>query len=265
MSKKYYILILINSLFFGVIADNKSKILHILKNSEKIMNDKVIRASNCMTALANSECIDTPPVSQKERCNTYTSEKCLNFYDDFASFIPECKNYENYSCLHSTMKAAKDTASTYCITDNDGNFCSYSTLPDFLAVFDIKNFTNKTIIDETCKSKKCTDGFIKYLNIAIDRYNTELECIDKDLYDSLPELIEHCIRLKNQLTSNECISQSKNDQLSDNNLYNSTESVDAPNPNAPENSGHSKLKYFNLGNIFGPLMLIMTWWMYNLL
>ncbi|OUM70523.1 hypothetical protein PIROE2DRAFT_1402 [Piromyces sp. E2] len=46
-----------------------------------------------------------------------------------------------------------------CTTDSDSNLCSFATQYCYE-----KGTFNQTLINETCKSKRCTNGFIKLID-----------------------------------------------------------------------------------------------------
>lgn len=197
----------------------------------------------CLNAVYDSEYIDCHVM--KNNCNILTSERCSKYYDDIDKIIPICKKYKEYK---SYFQSLKDIASSICTTDDNDNLCSFTT--QMLYYFDEKTF-NQTLVNETCKSTKCTNGFIKLINSLINTYDLESDLFKNNI-DLYNEMKEYFNEWKSHLTAKECVSQNKND--SDKNTDNG--SISDNNLNT---SGTLKLKYFTLINVLIMITSVMIW------
>eukprot|EP00833_Pecoramyces_ruminatium_P010977 jgi/Orpsp1_1/1185009/evm.model.c7180000091935.1 len=93
----------------------------------------------------------------KETCLSFKSEKCQNFYKDPLKYFPICgDNPEIKQQYHPILlETAQLLYELKCQTDEKGELC-----PTALSSI-LHGNNNIFVLDDTCKSKICTESAIK--------------------------------------------------------------------------------------------------------
>ncbi|ORX81771.1 hypothetical protein BCR32DRAFT_293066 [Anaeromyces robustus] len=138
-------------------------------------------------------------IDYEDHCAIIASDKCKNFYDNLSTVVPSCQ--ENFDIMY------------ICTTDNNEEFCSFHSV--FFDNDDETDLADDEIISTTCKSEKCTNAYLSFLDsveniekIVMDDYDTNEETKSKEAKFN---------EARNKLKSNECTAQQNND-LKDKNL-----------------------------------------------
>ncbi|ORX84804.1 hypothetical protein BCR32DRAFT_276774 [Anaeromyces robustus] len=166
-----YIILLI-SVISRVNSTNISKLLkrNIEFDAEKFYDNL---SKECIEENQNSEisnnCIPSITLSNyKEKCASIKSELCQTFYNDpnLTKYYPICSQFPQYKEYFqpSIFNFFKQNYELDCLTDENDNLCPY-----FL--FRITKGDTSGVLENNCKSKKCTESTIKLLkNINIDQF-----------------------------------------------------------------------------------------------
>lgn len=138
-------------------------------------------SSDCYNALKSqfNDCLTSEKITfsnLESVCSAYKSEKCQNFFNSSISNIDSCSN-EVKTVLESVEKTIKSNVSRIinlkCAKDENGNICPISNY--VIANGDIPSDPNnpewKQAVDETCKSKACSEAFINYSDSTVNNDN----------------------------------------------------------------------------------------------
>jgi len=121
------------------------------------------------------ECIpdlEDEEISKKsldELCTIHTSDNCKNLFMTEMKNSKDCekeKDRDMINFLSITFSMYNLEFDNYCLKDEDGKYCSIGQFEfeDIYSPVSEKEKQEKynTAVNNQCKSKKCTDGFIKY-------------------------------------------------------------------------------------------------------
>ncbi|OUM69799.1 hypothetical protein PIROE2DRAFT_2223 [Piromyces sp. E2] len=102
--------------------------------------------------------------SPEEYCSLYQTEKCKNFYNNLMSKASKCgmleeRNTENFEKGLKMLEIV-------CTTDDNNKICPFFTK-------DAKKNKTETI-NNTCKSKSCTESFLKLYELVYGYDNERL-------------------------------------------------------------------------------------------
>jgi len=164
----------LSSLFFVSSAFSFSLYNNLSRFSKR---DETGISSECLNEIQTSkdylECYG-PKITMsnhKEICNAFDSEKCQKILNDPYIALPKCKEDQFFAENVLTPIAIKlniHTAQLVCSYDSNGNLCpAAETVINGLTI-------NEQVIDNTCKSKKCSDGVRQYLEFMVNNIE-ELE------------------------------------------------------------------------------------------
>jgi len=163
-------------------------------------------SNECVEEQNNSgydECLEKITTSNyKQVCSTLKTEKCQKFYTNPLDYFPICKNEPQFVELFqpAIMETVKLSFELKCQTDEEGNLCPF-------ALSAILKGDGSTVLDDTCKSKICTDSTIKvYQSVNLEQisaYENLSSTSGRYSYDE----INSFKRLVKMLESDECRSQ----------------------------------------------------------
>jgi len=109
-----------------------------------------------------AECIDQPTKYNKV-CEYMASDKCVKFYNDPFGAVPGCRGVDLVEQFFepTVFKSTIVSMKLLCLKDENGNYCPFTEvlLSDKEADLDT--------IEETCKSKICTDGTLEVYNTIL--------------------------------------------------------------------------------------------------
>jgi len=129
--------------------------------------------------------IDETNFDFEATCKTFNSEKCQEIYKLNIFEVPECKSSEEFSLvsIDFMLKLSEIGLKYQCTPDENGNVCPLRDIATFAAAEE-ENLTEEQILElfnttvkNTCKSAKCTNAFIEYID--------EITRIQKDFLDVL--------------------------------------------------------------------------------
>ncbi|OUM63256.1 hypothetical protein PIROE2DRAFT_10221 [Piromyces sp. E2] len=113
-------------------------------------------------------CLGTPDKlnfdTYKTMCPLILSEKCKKFYENPFSYLPHCKDENEFKPIVSekAMQFVTIMRELNCSTDGDGNLCPAAEIT-------LKNKNiNEEIIMKSCKSKKCYNALNNLLEIMVE-------------------------------------------------------------------------------------------------
>ncbi|OUM65091.1 hypothetical protein PIROE2DRAFT_60259 [Piromyces sp. E2] len=115
------------------------------------------------------------------------SSKCKKLFDDPAKALSKCG--DQVKIIESGMEILKNTYNVICATDGGGNACPF-TQSIINNEDNISSKDTEKIIEDTCKSKLCTDALVEYFksplfvggdtdNEVVTKLNSK-ECRDKN-------------------------------------------------------------------------------------
>ncbi|ORX64897.1 hypothetical protein BCR32DRAFT_286774, partial [Anaeromyces robustus] len=116
----------------------------------------------------SNNCIAITLSNYKEKCASIKSELCQTFYNDPnpLKYYPICSQFPQYKeyLQPSIINFFKQSFELECLTDENDNLCPYS-------LSKITKGDHSGVLEDNCKSKKCTESTIKSLkNINIDQF-----------------------------------------------------------------------------------------------
>ena len=120
-------------------------------------------SEECLEENFNSEYNECFPsitlANYKESCAPISTEKCKAVYKNHFDYYPACKNDPVYQEMYNPVifQNSIDSYNLVCKFDETGSICPFS-----LAA--LKKDYNGEIIQDTCKSKICSDALTEYLN-----------------------------------------------------------------------------------------------------
>jgi len=121
-------------------------------------------------------------------CETYSSQKCQDFYKNGLNNIDACKNDNALLLQMSTVmtETIQSNIGVFCIKDEANQYCPYGQFILDLASKS-ENITNEEVeknynfaVNNSCKSKKCTDAFIEYTDKK-NKLLSDVEGLNKTL------------------------------------------------------------------------------------
>jgi len=156
-------------------------------------------SNECMSTMVNIS-------NYKEKCLIFKSEKCQTFYNDsnsdLSKYYPICTQDEQSKKIYNPIvfQTLINNVKSKCYTDENEELCPLSlfriTQPNIPIDY-------STVIDDTCKSKKCTESFIEYMSkktlesySAYEEVNTNHKYSYNDI--NMPK------QIISKLKSNEC-------------------------------------------------------------
>jgi len=158
----FYITLLI-FIITNVKSTNISKLLkRNVEFDEEALNNSL--SEECLEEDQNSEysvCISPITLNNyKQNCPIINSKKCQTFYNDSnpTKYFPICSKNPQYNEIlqPNIIKSIKQNFEINCLTDENNNLCPYS-------LYLIVKGDNSGVLDDNCKSKKCTESIIKIL------------------------------------------------------------------------------------------------------
>jgi len=112
-----------------------------------------------------SECMTKVTLNNyKQFCPAIKTEKCQKFYENPMNYLPACKNEPKIEELFQStfMEMSKISYELECALDENGDLCP-------IAMAMILKDSGNEILEDTCKSKACTDTAIKvYKGFTVD-------------------------------------------------------------------------------------------------
>jgi len=145
----------------------------------------------CFEELEPYEICNTyPPTSEpttsmiRSYCEKVKNSGCYEFFKDPKKYAPHCEEaIKYYNYVHFFLFKYYDYyevgLKSYCETKEDGTPCEYHKLGSVNTVSE-----NQKIIDENCKSKRCTETYIielkKYIEYGLTSEEEKLEYISSD-------------------------------------------------------------------------------------
>jgi len=175
-------------------------------------------SNECMSTMVNIS-------NYKEKCFIFKSEKCQTFYNDsdLSKYYPICTQDEQSKKIYNRMvfQTLIINVLSKCYTDENDELCPLSlfriTQPNTPIDYSV-------VVDDTCKSKKCTESFIEYLSKkTLESYSAfeELDSNHKYSYNdiNMPK------QIISKLQSNECRSMHNTGKTD--NIGNSSNTSDA--------------------------------------
>ncbi|ORX42846.1 hypothetical protein BCR36DRAFT_305742 [Piromyces finnis] len=158
--------------FSVLIYANSINFLKLLKRDVTFDGDtfKNSISEECLNEYKNSEyneCLPTITLDNfKGECLKIQNEKCQKFYEDPLKYYPICGNFPAFKELYqpNMIKSLLQGYDIYCQTNENGDLCPFS-------INVITKNDNIEILNEQCKSKKCTESLLKvYKEISKDQY-----------------------------------------------------------------------------------------------
>jgi len=150
-----------------------------------------------------NECMTKMNITNYKRiCSNYKTEKCQKFYNNPLDYFPVCKNEPKIQELYqpALLEGLKLAYQLECQLDEEGNLCP-------MALSSILNDSGFDVLDDTCKSKSCTDSAIKvYKGFSLDQISKYEDLSMTNGSFSYNE-IASIKKLVETLESNECRSQ----------------------------------------------------------
>jgi len=163
-------------------------------------------SKECIEEQTNSEfneCLTTININNyKQICNNIKTEKCQKFLDNPLEFFPICKQSPEFAELFqpTLVKTLKTAFEVSCQTDENGDLCP-------LALMTIRQEAAPEALDDTCKSKVCTESAINsYKKIDIDQMASYENLSTTGGSYSYQEL-NSIKKILSKLESNECKAQ----------------------------------------------------------
>jgi len=112
------------------------------------------------------DCISELTINNyKNVCSKINSDKCQKFYNNPLEFYSIWRENSNFVEMFqsSLIKSLKLSYQMSCQTDENGNLCPF-------ALTSIRREGNSNILNDTCKSKLCTESAINiYKNYDLDQ------------------------------------------------------------------------------------------------
>jgi hypothetical protein len=167
----------------------------------KTFNNNI--SEECKIESKNSEYNECLPKitldNYRINCLNIKSEKCQEFYKNPLNYYPICKNIPDFSNLFqpSMIKSMLQGYDIYCQTNENGDLCPFS-------INVLLKKDNIDILNDQCKSKKCTESLLKiYKDITIDQYTTfENQSVTTGNYSE--QELNEAKEIISKLESNEC-------------------------------------------------------------
>jgi len=165
---------IITLLFILVVsASSFANPINFFRKSVSIDSEETFKSSlseECRIEYENSEYNICMPVitftNYKDTCANIKTEKCQNFYNDPLKYYPICKDIPKFTELYepNIIKTALQSYDVFCQTNENGDLCPYS-----LSL--MTKVGDSTVLQDQCKSKKCTESLLKvYKDINLDQY-----------------------------------------------------------------------------------------------
>jgi len=160
----------------------------------------------------------TGTINQDEICKTFQSKRCQKYYKLRVADAPECKDSHEISVFGiDSMRSLELLAlQSSCFTDENNKYCTFGSLENI----DIENLSEKEekkliekVKKDTCRSKRCTDKYLKMIDDIEDIVNNYSRSISKykvnDDEEKIFDLDEENIELIKYFKSEECTSQAQ--------------------------------------------------------
>jgi len=148
----------------------------------------------------HNECLNLITVDNyKQMCSSYKTEKCQNFYKNPLDYFPKCKDVPKIKEIYQPiiMENLKLSYELECQIDEEGNLCP-------MALSLILQNGGYEVLEDTCKSKICSDSAIKVLkNINLDQFSA-LENLSSTNGSFSYNEITSMKKVANFLESDEC-------------------------------------------------------------
>ncbi|ORX59264.1 hypothetical protein BCR36DRAFT_453923 [Piromyces finnis] len=187
---------LLFALLFIIITNANSVIISsVFKRDDLGNNGENLLSQECLEEDINSEysneCMTTiiNINNYKEKCLVFKSEKCQTFYNDpdLSKYYPICTKDEQSKKVYNRVvfQSLINNVLSKCYMDENDELCPLSL---FRITQPNSPIDYPVIINDTCKSKKCTDSFIEYMNKrTLESYSAyeELNPDHKFSYDEL--------------------------------------------------------------------------------
>ena len=136
----------------------------------------------CVTAIKAqiSDCITSEQITfsnLESICSAYKSEKCQTFFNSSISSIPACSG-EVKDVVNSVEKSIKlhvaSVIDLKCAKDENGNICPISNyvIQNGDIPSDPSDPNWQQAVQDTCKSKACSEAFINYTNTTNNNNNS---------------------------------------------------------------------------------------------
>ncbi|ORX76912.1 hypothetical protein BCR32DRAFT_248358 [Anaeromyces robustus] len=135
-------------------------------SSEKEIEEECFKEFN--SSLVNTCAPNINLINYKKECANLEVDKCKEFYNNPLDYFPTCKKSSKMQeLIPPLMHYLKSALEIKCQEDEKGELCP-------LAISLIINYQNDEVIEDNCKSKKCTESVIKELK-NIDSLNLKKE------------------------------------------------------------------------------------------
>lgn len=114
------------------------------------------------------ECMSPVTINNwKQTCSNIYSEKCQKFYidEDKTKYYPICSKIPQFNELFKPLvfKNIVQKLELNCQTDENNELCPFS-------IYGITQTGGDKALDDTCKSKKCTEELLNiYKNVSMDQ------------------------------------------------------------------------------------------------
>lgn len=153
---------------------NSINFLKLIKRSVTFDEEAFINnlSEECINELDNSEynneCMPEFTISNyKQVCQQIKSEKCQKFYNDpdKSKYYPICSKIPQYNEIFNPLvfKSAVQGLQLKCQFDENGELCPFS-------LYSITKTGADEVLDDTCKSNKCTEELLEvYKDTNIDQ------------------------------------------------------------------------------------------------
>lgn len=139
-------------------------------NIQDDINIQVPTMTNtCATELfeQNKECIlELNSISNLEqKCAAYKTDKCKNFYTDVISNLTNCGAIDegHVTSVNMAMDSTKKYLDVLCANDENNTLCPISAA----LAGDIDGAKYNQAINDSCKSKSCTDAGVTFLELNL--------------------------------------------------------------------------------------------------
>ncbi|ORX64384.1 hypothetical protein BCR32DRAFT_251128 [Anaeromyces robustus] len=126
-------------------------------------------------------------------CKNYNTSKCQEYYDLRVSDIPECEN-SNINVIKAMdfyIEMAYVQMRTLCTKDESGNYCKLFENDITNALLQNQKDQLMDMVNETCKSRKCTRNFLNYdrdMKAISEIYGEYVDEYTKIIDDKLNEI-----------------------------------------------------------------------------
>lgn len=144
----------------------------LLKRSISLTEESFLNSLSpeCREEYENSEYYKCTPKqfdisTLRSKCSDINTNECQTFYEDPLKYYPVCKNFPEFTELFepNIFRTLLQGYDVYCQTDENDEPCPYSLY--------LINRSSENILNEQCKSKKCTESLLNvYKNLKFDQY-----------------------------------------------------------------------------------------------